>query len=225
MRFGPEATIPNGAHGVFVKAGARLRPRLQSPAEQPILTQGKVAGNPVKGPERITTERLVLRKPDSGDADAIFARYAGDPAIGKYIAWPIHESVTETHDFLEFSNSEWRKWPAGPYLIFSADERTLLGSTGLAFETEKRASTGYVLATDCWGQGIATEAVGAMQELAQQLVLARLSAICHTEHLASRRVLEKSGFQFEGTLYRFCVFPNHPETAYQDVFSFSWLPD
>jgi len=34
---------------------------------------------------------------------------------------------------------------------------SLLGSTGLEFETTTRAQTGYVLATDAWGRGYATK--------------------------------------------------------------------
>jgi RimJ/RimL family protein N-acetyltransferase len=46
------------------------------------------------------------------------------------------------------------------------DDGTLLGSTGLAFETAHRASTGFVLARDAWGAGMATEALAAMVSIA-----------------------------------------------------------
>jgi RimJ/RimL family protein N-acetyltransferase len=70
--------------------------------------------------------------------------------------------------------------------------------------------TGYVLAKDAWGAGIATETLGAMVALAQGLGVRRLYALCHPGHGASVRVLEKGGFSREGLLRRYAVFPNLP---------------
>jgi len=44
----------------------------------------------MKGPERIETARLVLRRPTAADAEAIFNRYAGDSDVTRYLAWPRH---------------------------------------------------------------------------------------------------------------------------------------
>ena len=51
-------------------------------------------------------------------------------------------------------------------------------------------------------------------------------AMCYPEHQPSRRVLEKGGFEFEGTFRRFSEFPNlHPGVA-EDVVSYAWIaPD
>lgn len=180
----------------------------------------------MKAPETIKTERLLLRRPVSSDANDIFERYASDAEVTRYLAWPIHRSVDDTRDFLEFSDAEWDRWPAGPYLICALADGRLLGSTGLAFEVPFRATTGYVLAKDSWGQGFATEALLAMRSLAADLGVERLYAMCYPEHQPSRRVLEKGGFEFEGTLRRFSEFPNlHPGVA-DDVVSYAWIaPD
>src|ERR1700722_11229876 len=111
----------------------------------------------MKGPEGVETDRLVLRKPAIADAEAVFARYAGDAEVTKYVGWPRHQSVDYSRAFLRFSESEWSRWPAGPYVIESRTDRRLLGGTGLGFESPSVASTGYVLAKDSWGRGYATE--------------------------------------------------------------------
>lgn len=163
----------------------------------------------MKGPERFETARLVLRRPCAADAEAIFARYASDPAVTPYLAWPTHGSVEDTRTFLAWSDAEWAQWPAGPYLI----ERRgggLAGSTGLAFEAPDVAATGYVLARDAWGRGYATEALGAMVGLAVELGVRRLYALCHAENRASARVLEKCGFRLEGRFAESGGFPNLP---------------
>ena len=172
---------------------------------------------------KLETERLILRKPESADADAIFERYASDPEVGRYLAWPIHETIEDTRAFLAFSDLEWERSPAGPYLMFDKNTGILLGSTGLAFELPHCASTGYVLAVDAWGNGFATEAVIAMRNLAPVLGLQRLYAACHPEHGPSRRVLEKAGFELEGTLRGHCEFPNLKRGVRLDAVCYAWV--
>jgi ribosomal-protein-alanine N-acetyltransferase len=162
----------------------------------------------VKAPERVETRRLILRKPRREDAETIFARYANDAEVTRLLGWPRHESVDATRGFVEFSDAEWARWPAGPYLVEQRPGGELVGSTGLGFETPRRAATGYVFAKDAWGKGFATEALGAVVDVAQRVGVVRLYALCHVENAASFRVLEKCGFAREGVLRRHSDFPN-----------------
>ncbi len=126
----------------------------------------------------------------------------------RLLGWPRHESANATRAFVDFSDAEWTRWPAGPYLVESGEDGSLLGSTGFGFETAYRAATGYVLAKDAWGKGYATEALAAVIDIARGVDLVRLYALCHLENPASWRVLEKCGFAREGILRRHSVFPN-----------------
>ncbi len=158
--------------------------------------------------ERLETERLILRRPRLEDAREIFERYASDAAVTRYLSWRQHHSIDDTLVFVAFSDGEWSRWGCGPYLAFSRADGTLLGSTGLAFESADVASTGYVFARDAWGHGYATESLRAMLALARQRSVRRLYAICHVDHTASWRVMEKGGLTREGVLKRHTVFPN-----------------
>ena len=185
-------------------------------------SQGRENGTPagsmlgvVRGPDRIETARLVLRKPMAADAEDIFARYASDPEVTRYLGWPRHRSIEQTRCFLAWSESEWSRWPAGPYLIESPAGE-LLGSTGLAFETPEVAATGYVLARDQWGCGYATEALSAMVIAGGNLGVRRLYAMVHPDHRASIRVLEKCGFALEERLPGFAEFPNLGSSRQED---------
>lgn len=162
----------------------------------------------MKGPERFETSRLVLRKPTLADAEAVFIRYASDSEVTRYLGWPRHRFVDDTKAFLTFSDAEWSRCPAGPYLIESRSEHTLLGGAGLGFEAPSTAVTGYVLARDAWGNGYATEALTAIVDIAKKLGVVRLYALCHPDHPASARVLEKCGFRLEQRLEQFLEFPN-----------------
>ncbi len=172
-------------------------------------------------PEQIATNRLVLRKPRRDDAEAIFSRYASDPGVTRLVGWPRHASLESSLAFIEFSDSEWARWPAGPYLVVAREGGRLLGGTGFGFETPHRASTGYVLATDAWGKGVATEALRAVVDLAPDLGIVRLYALCHPENGPSLRVLEKGGFLREGLLRRHSVFPNLGPDEPLDVYCYA----
>lgn len=158
--------------------------------------------------ERLETGRLLLHRPTIADAEAIFDRYASDPEVTRFLAWPRHVAVEDAQVFLAYSNAEWRQWGCGPYLAYSRADGRLLGSTGLAFESRTIASTGYVLARDAWGVGYATEMLQTMVEIGRGIGLRRLYAICHVDHRASARVMEKGGLVREGVLPRHTVFPN-----------------
>lgn len=178
----------------------------------------------MKAPPLIETARLVLAPPVLADAREVFGRYASDPEVTRYLGWPRHQSIADTEAFLRFSQAEWERSPGGPYLIFARDSGWLLGGTGLSFESDRLASTGYVLAQDAWGQGFATEVLGAMVELAADLKVTRLYALCHPDHRASQRVLEKRGFDRDESWRRQLVFPNLVPGVEQDVFCYVRSP-
>ena len=161
----------------------------------------------IKAPLRVETARLVLSPPTAADVQAIFDRYASDPDVTRFMAWPRHESLAATEAFVAFCAQVWERAPAGPYLIWSRADGSLLGGSGLEVQNDGEAVTGYVLAKDAWGKGYATEALSAMVDVASGIGLERLTACCHLEHLASQRVLEKCGFLRE---QRDCqaTFPN-----------------
>jgi ribosomal-protein-alanine N-acetyltransferase len=160
------------------------------------------------GAEQIITSRLLFRKPLIADAEAIFTRYASDPKVTRYLGWPTHRSVEDTLAFIEFSEQEWSKWPAGPYVIELRTDGKIIGSTGLTFESHDRALTGYVLTQDAWGYGYATEALQAIVSLCEELKVRHLYGLCHPENIASKRVMEKCGFKPEREPYEFGAFPN-----------------
>jgi ribosomal-protein-alanine N-acetyltransferase len=179
------------------------------------VAKRKTASPPASASGPIETARLLLRRPQPDDADAIFSRYLG---------WKQHGSVADTREFLAFSDSEWQRWPAGPLLAFARDGGQLLGCTGLAFETPLRAGTGFAFAKDSWGKGYATEALTAMVALARTLGVRRLHAFCHPEHKPSAKVLERCGFEREGLLRRHSPLPNLGGADPCDVLCYSVLP-
>jgi RimJ/RimL family protein N-acetyltransferase len=172
------------------------------------MAPASVAVIDMKAPFELTTDRLLLRAPRSGDAEAIFRRLASSEAVTRFVGWPRHPSVDKSEAFLKVSAAQWATWPAGPYLVLSRESQQLLGSTGFSFRSEDQAETGYVLAEDAWGQGYATEALRAMVAISRDLQLAHLVAHCHPAHHASIHVLEKCGFVRDESYAELYEFPN-----------------
>jgi ribosomal-protein-alanine N-acetyltransferase len=172
----------------------------------------------------ITTARLILSPPRRDDAREIFERYASDPEVTRLLGWPRHTTIAETEGFLALSAAERERWPAGPYVIRSSGDGRLLGGTGLHFKSPTEAETGYVLARDAWGHGYATEALGAMVDVARTVGVARLFAHCHPDNVASWRVLEKCGFVRQADRPQICL-PNLAPDVLQDLFRYELALD
>jgi ribosomal-protein-alanine N-acetyltransferase len=77
-----------------------------------------------------------------------------------------------------------------------------LGTIGIYLysESHKRAELGYDLMKEHWGNGYITEAVKTIMDYGfNTLGLVRIEATVDSENSASMRVLEKNGFEHEGT--------------------------
>jgi [ribosomal protein S5]-alanine N-acetyltransferase len=171
--------------------------------------------------EPFESARLMFRRPERTDAQALYDAFCADPEVTRWLSWHTHRNLDDTLEFLDFSAAEWARAPSGPLLIHSRKDGSLLGSTGLAFEEPHRAATGYVLKKSAWGKGYATEALRAMVTLAASLNVVRLYALCHVEHAASKAVLRNGGLNFEGILRAHTVFPNAGTLQPEDVCCFA----
>jgi len=159
-------------------------------------------------PDFIETERLRLRQPLATDAATIFASYATDAAVCRYMIWRPHESIAVTRHFLEECIASWQTGDRLPYILVEKSSSTLLGMLDARIQGQQ-IDIGYVLARAHWGKGFMTEAVDALtrRALAQPSIF-RIQATCDVENTASARVLEKCGFVREGRLHRYLVHPN-----------------
>lgn len=158
---------------------------------------------------QIETERLVLRRPVITDAQNIFRSYAGELAVTRYLSWPRHRSVADSYAFVEWSDAEWRLWPAGPLVALArGGGKRVLGAAGLHYDAAGHASAGYLLARSAWGQGLATEMLEAMVVWAGRLGLQEVQAQCHPANLASEKVLSKCGFERRSGGGQKIYFPN-----------------
>lgn len=159
-------------------------------------------------PENIETKRLILRTPLSADADLIFAIYAQDSEVTKFLIWHPHKNVEETQAFVERCIQGWKDESSFAWVVIRKEDNALIGMIELRIDNGQ-ADFGYVLARDAWGQGYATEMAKAVVSWAlSQPEIQRIWATCDCENIASARVLEKAGLKFEKVLKGYIVHPN-----------------
>jgi [ribosomal protein S5]-alanine N-acetyltransferase len=156
--------------------------------------------------ELFRTTRLSLRRVTLADAEAIFATYAQDLDVTRYVVWQPHRHVGETREFLQRCVGGWKDGSEFTWAICLPDN-TLIGTMALRIDGFK-AQAGYGLARPFWGQGYATEALQAIVDWGmQQAAIYRFWAVCDCENPASARVMEKVGMTREGILRRWLIHP------------------
>jgi ribosomal-protein-alanine N-acetyltransferase len=150
----------------------------------------------------LRTARLVLRPWRHGD-EGDLVREADDPRVSAYLRdlfpspyrredadhWIAHIAAEEQPHALAITLADR---PIGGIGIDALPDVFAVGG-----------EIGYWVGVAHWGQGYASEAVGAMVAHAfATLGLLRVQANVYAPNVASARVLEKNGFELEGTLRR-----------------------
>jgi len=142
----------------------------------------------------LETKRLVLRAPHLEDAKAI-ASLANDRRIAENTARIPHPyRISDAESWIAGSNIE----PGEETYLITLDG-TIIGGCGFDLRDDPTPEIGYWLGVKYWGKGFATEAVHALIDHAfTDLELRALQSSVRVTNPASRRVLEKCGFQWTG---------------------------
>ena len=149
---------------------------------------------------RLETRRLWLRWPRMADANAIL-RLAGEKAVAEMTASIPHPYPSQAVEPFIFGA---RKGNAlGEHLMLAITPRSkpneLIGMIGAHKQASGVPFIGYWLGTPHWGKGYATEAAqGLIDTLFSLVDIPAIDADTRVINPASRRVLEKCGFQFAG---------------------------
>ncbi len=148
------------------------------------------------------TERLIIRDFEPADLMTIH-QYASDKEVVQHQRWGPND-LDATRSFLEKAINSSTVHPRLTYelAIVLKLKHEHIGGCGIFLKDDlQTASIGYILNPDYWNRGIVTEAVKGLIEFAiQQLKIKSLQATCDTRNIASRRVLEKTGFHLSKTI-------------------------
>lgn len=146
-----------------------------------------------------STERLILRRFQAGDAEA-FAAYRSDPAVARYQSWHPPVSIEEARLLVEEFGAAENNLPGWfQYAIELRADGRLVGDVGVNLhENLMQADIGFTTAAADQGNGYATEAVRCMLGRLFRGTVRKVSAECDARNEASARLLERVGFRREG---------------------------
>ena len=148
----------------------------------------------------LETKRLTLRAPCIEDAKAVTA-LANDRRIAENTARIPHPyKTTDAESFIAGAN----KADGEVVFLIASRDGTVMGACGAVPVDGQPPELGYWLGAAYWGKGYATEALHALIDFAfDEFDHPALQAGARVTNPASRRVLEKCGFQWTGVgLYR-----------------------
>lgn len=154
--------------------------------------------------EKLKGQRVELVKIDIKDAESIFqAVKKSYHEISPWASWlHINYGLDDAQKFVELQIKNWQNNEEFSYAVKDS-KGNLLGVISLhVFDGENGvANIGYWMSSDYTCRGYCTEAVTLLVSNAMvQLNLIRIELIAGVNNIASQKVAEKSGAQFEAIL-------------------------
>ena len=140
---------------------------------------------------------LGMRPFQAGDL-AFFKRLSLQPSVQRQTGMPAHGGEQAWNDYIDQRNNDQAR-----ILIMTHDLEPVGGVTLAVLGTVEIYQIGYFVDEAWQGRGIASLAVGlCLTSLFKGTPCARIQALVEPDNVASRRVLEKTGFEREGLLRR-----------------------
>ena len=149
----------------------------------------------------IETRRLRLEPTRGEHAGALWnAIDRSLPELKRWMSWASSSTPQSSAEYVHRAEAGWAEGTNWDWTIFFGDE--VAGTIGLNRYDElwRSCNLGYWIRTDLAGRGFATEAGRAVIDFAfDDVGLNRLELVADVDNVASLRIAEKLGFQFEGT--------------------------
>jgi len=166
-------------------------------------------------PEELRAPGLLLRRYRAGDAAAVHDAATESVAeVAPYETW-CHQGYTldEAAEYADGWDEAWGRGSAFYFAVCNEATGRYLGSCGLCPVEREHATAGlgfWVRSSDT-RRGVATAAAGLVAEAGfEHLGLNRIELLIAVQNAASRRVAEKLGATYEGTLRKRLVLPAGP---------------
>lgn len=154
----------------------------------------------------IRTERLILRPPQLGDAQAAFER-RNLPEVARYQDWELPYTLEQAERMTAKAAAmdgpvDGSGWSLT--VVLAEDPDCIVGDLYVELRWGGRSGyIGYTFHPDHWGRGYASEAAEALvRHLFDDVGVGRIESSLHPDNVASSRVLESCGMIFEGLTRR-----------------------
>lgn len=169
----------------------------------------------------LETERLILRPVERSDASAIY-RYSSDPRVTEFVTYDTYSSMDDAYNSLDhfFLNRDPEKQFEALALVLKENNEMIGTVDSGPLRFGDMVEIGYVLHRDYWNLGLMSEAVDAyVRYLFDEKNIRRIEISHIAENVGSKRVIEKTGFVYEGVRRQYAKFKD----TYVDIPYYSLL--
>lgn len=152
----------------------------------------------------LETKRLVLKPISLTDLDDLLA-LRSDPEVMRYAGDGSIHTREKVQDFIQCGRAYYEQYGLDFFSVFEKETGDFVGQAGLfhfCFNVQQsEIELAYRLHKKYWGRGYATELGKALIEYGfNHVSLSKIIAVVHPENERSRRVLEKVGMTYRGTI-------------------------
>ena len=146
----------------------------------------------------LETNRLILRRFELRDSNAMFKNWANDDDVTKYMSWQSHKNEDVTKQLLDMWTKEYENINNYQWCIVLKETNEPIGSISLfnCKDDIKQVEFGYCISKKHWNKGYTTEALKAVIDLAIQIGYERIVGCHMKENIASGKVMIKNGLTF-----------------------------
>lgn len=156
-----------------------------------------------KGTVTLETQRLILRRFELSDAEAMFSNWASDTEVTKYLTWPTHTDASVSKAVIDswlplYENPNHYSWA-----IILKDIGEPIGSIAAVEQREdtNMVHIGYCIGRKWWRQGYTSEALSELiRFFFEDVGINRIESRHDPRNPNSGKVMMKCGLKYEGTL-------------------------
>ena len=155
------------------------------------------------GTQPLETERLLLRAFSFDDADSMMRNWAGDDQVQDMYGEPSYKTLEEVKGLLEKYISSYEDGMHFRWGIFEKASGECIGQVAYFLVDQKNhfGEIEYCVGKAFQGRGYATEATKAVIRYGFEKINFNKVQICvRPSNLPSKKVIDKCGFTYEGTL-------------------------
>lgn len=155
------------------------------------------------GTKTIETERLILRRFEYSDNEAMRKYWISDEKIQSLYSEPVYSTEEEVKGLLDKYIGSYEKEDYYRWAVIDKETKECIGQIAYFLVDSKNhfAEIEYCIGSAFQCKGLATEAAKAVIAYGfEKMNLHKVQICTKTINAASKRVIEKCGFTYEGTL-------------------------
>lgn len=155
------------------------------------------------GTQIIETEHLILRKFEYSDADSMLQNWVADEAVQSMYSEPAYQTKAAVLELLERYIRRYERLDSYRWAIIHRETGACIGQIAFFLVDRQNhfAEIEYCIGAAFQCRGYATEATQALIRFGfEQIHLHKIQICTKAINAPSKRVIEKCGFTYEGTL-------------------------